>query len=187
MSDYANNLIFLDFEASSLTPNSWPVEIGLSWLRDDGEVESHARFIRRHPTWSMDDWSEQSAAIHQIPYGVLETEGLEAPDAAEWFMETTQGRLIGTDAPEFEAKWLRRLLEIDRDPFAVNRQIARLEDFYALIHPLLSERALDSFFERLSRLKAPHRAGPDSARFAKALKAAMDYDRKPSSVANSHL
>lgn len=186
MTDYANKLIFLDFEASSLSPNSWPVEIGLSWLRDDGEVESHARYIRRHPTWSMDDWSEQSAAIHQIPHGILESKGLEAPDAAEWFMETSKGRLIGTDAPEFEAKWLRRLLETDRDPFSVNRQIARVTDFYALIQPLLSERALDTFFERLSRLKAPHRAGPDSARFATALKAAMKLDRKIESAPDSH-
>jgi DNA polymerase III subunit epsilon len=187
MTYYANNLVFLDFEASSLTANSWPVEIGLSWLRDDGEVESHARLIRRHPTWSMDDWSEQSAAIHQIPSGILESKGLDAPDAAEWFLETAKGRLIGTDNPEFEAKWLRRLLEIGRDEVAVNRQIARLADFYALIQPLLSEAALDMYFERLRRLKAPHRAGPDSARFATALKAATDFDRKLSSMANSHL
>jgi DNA polymerase III subunit epsilon len=185
MADYANNLIFLDFEASSLSSNSWPVEIGLSWLRDDGEVESHARYIRRFPTWSMDDWSEQSETVHQIPYGILKSKGLEAPDAAEWFMETTQGRFIGTDAPEFEAKWLRRLLEIDRDPVAVNRQIGRLTDFYALIQPILSGPALDMYFERLRRLKAPHRAGPDSARYATVLKAAMDHDRKVEAAPNS--
>jgi len=91
MTDYTNDLIFLDFEASSLTPDSWPVEIGLSWLADDGAIESHARLIKPHPTWSMDGWSEDSAAVHAIPYAILE-KGLEASEAVEWFRATARGR-----------------------------------------------------------------------------------------------
>lgn len=172
--DYTNDLVFLDFEASSLAPDSWPVEIGLSWLTDTGEIESHAQLIRRHPNWSMEAWSPQSEGLHGISYQVLETEGVEAANAAEWFLSNTRGRRIGSDAPEFEMKWLRRLLETSFDASAVDREIARVQDFYALIEPMLSEQSLDTFFERLARLPAPHRAGPDSSRYAKALKAAFD-------------
>ena len=86
----------------------------------------------------------------------------------------TRGRRIGSDAPRWERHWLRRCLEIERDPAEVEAQIERVVGYDELIDPMLSDRALDAFHERLERVKAPHRAGPDSARFAKALKAAFD-------------
>lgn len=172
--DYTNNLAFLDFEASSLAENSWPIEIGVSWLSDEGEIESHSRLIRRHPTWDAAAWSKKSEHLHGISMDQLEREGIEAGEAAWWFVSVTRGRRIGSDAPEFEARWLRSLLATAVDDGGVSEQVARVVDFYNLVSPMLRGPALDTFFERLARQRAPHRAGPDSARFAKALKAAFD-------------
>ncbi|PSK80558.1 hypothetical protein CLV79_12133 [Limimaricola soesokkakensis] len=127
MTDYTNDLVFLDFEASSLAADSWPVEIGLSWLADDGTIETHAQLIRRHPSWSMDAWSEDSAAIHSIPFALLE-KGLEATEAAVWFQTMTRGRRVCSDALRYESMWLRRLLETSCDPNTVDQELARLRD-----------------------------------------------------------
>ena len=172
MTDYTNDLIILDFEASSFAPDSWPVEIGLSWLADDGTIESHARLIRRHPTWSMDAWSEDSAAVHAIPYAMLQN-GLEASEAVGWFRATARGQRICSDAPRFETMWLRRLLETSCDPLTVDSELARVGDIRTILEPMLPPQALDAFHERLARLRVPHRAGPDSARYASALLAAF--------------
>ncbi|PSK84054.1 hypothetical protein CLV79_10926 [Limimaricola soesokkakensis] len=173
---YLNDLVFLDFEASSLPDTAgWPIEVGLSWVTDDGEIETHSRLIRRWPDWSMDAWSAQSAAVHGIPYEVLEQEGWEAPEVATWYLDLTKGRRIGSDAPDYDTAWLQRLLETTTmGSFAVNREIGKIGDSYTLIEPLLSSAALDRYHERLARIRAPHRAGPDSARHAKALRVAMD-------------
>lgn len=39
-------LVFIDFEASSLDSDSWPIEIGLSWIEPDGSVTSFGKLIR---------------------------------------------------------------------------------------------------------------------------------------------
>ena len=31
-------LVFLDFEASSLSPGSWPIEIGWAWVEDGAQA-----------------------------------------------------------------------------------------------------------------------------------------------------
>ena len=55
-------IAILDFEASSLSEASWPIEIGLSWL-DHGEVRTWSSLIRPAPDWAIDDWSPQSASV----------------------------------------------------------------------------------------------------------------------------
>lgn len=48
-------LMFLDFEASSLSSRSWPIEIGLAWFGHDGAIMSEGRLIRPDPSWPMED------------------------------------------------------------------------------------------------------------------------------------
>ncbi|MEI4263634.1 3'-5' exonuclease [Roseovarius sp. D0-M9] len=68
----------LDFEASSLSPDSWPIEVGLSWL-ENGYVQTWSSLIRPASNWSLFDWSLQSAAVHGITLEALH----DAPIAAE--------------------------------------------------------------------------------------------------------
>jgi hypothetical protein len=55
---------FLDFEASSLSNRSHPIEIGCAWI-EDGRVVQYASLLRPHPTWAP-DWSAESAAVHRV-------------------------------------------------------------------------------------------------------------------------
>ena len=53
-------IAFLDFEASSLGKQGYPIEV--AWVLSNGEEESH--LIRPDPTWT--DWDLKAEAIHGI-------------------------------------------------------------------------------------------------------------------------
>ena len=44
-----DQVAFLDFEASSLDYDSWPIEVGLSWINAECGVETCASPIRSAP------------------------------------------------------------------------------------------------------------------------------------------
>lgn len=149
----------LDFEASSLSAASWPIEVGLSWIAQ-GEVWTWSSLIRPSPDWTLSDWSQKSAAVHGIALDDLQA----APPAAavaEELLEVLAGRTPVSDAPDFDGHWLARLLATRPDlPAPV------LENYIAVSHAAFTGRALDLLHETLARRRTPHRAGPDSARLA---------------------
>lgn len=155
--------VILDFEASSLSTESWPIEVGLSWLEGQ-EVRTWSSLIRPAPDWPLSDWSAQSAAVHGIPLDRID----HAPSAAEVAKELlniVDARTLVSDAPAFEARWLSRLLQT-----AGHGQQPSIEDYDAVSFALFSGLALDMVYEALARRPAPHRAGPDSARLAQGWK-----------------
>ena len=152
---------FLDFEASSLDRDSWPIEVGLSWIDDSHEIQTFESLIRPAPHWSEDAWSQASALVHNIPRSALET----APHVdivAEGLLKALGGRIALSDAPPFERHWLDQLL----GAAGVTTHV-QIEDFDAITLAAFSPRALDFLYERLERVVVPHRAGADSARLAK--------------------
>lgn len=152
------SLLFLDFEASSLAADSWPVEIGLSSVSLEG-VETWASLIRPRPTWSMDAWNPHSALIHGIPRTELDA-APSADEVATMALSRMEGKILVSDAPEFEVRWLHRLLE--------GRVVEgiKIADFDHIAARRFESRTLDWVYEGLERRRAPHRAGPDSARLA---------------------
>lgn len=150
----------LDFEASSLSPESWPIEIGLSWL-DYNQVRTWSSLIRPAPTWDLNDWSIQSAAVHGIPFSELA--GAPSPaEVAEGLFDALRHRRLVSDAAEFEAHWLARLMEA-----AGRSDVHNIEDFDAVSFAAFQGYALDLLYETVERRPAPHRAGPDAARLAR--------------------
>ncbi len=96
---------FLDCEASSLSDNSYPVEI--AWSAPDGSVESH--LVRPAPDW--DEWSEQSEEVHGISRERLLAEGLPSWIVARRMNESLAGAILHSDAPAFDTFWIDRLFE----------------------------------------------------------------------------
>ncbi|SEA96354.1 exonuclease domain-containing protein [Rubrimonas cliftonensis] len=153
--------VFLDFEASGLHRDSWPIEVGLAWIAD-GAIRVEASLIRPDPDWPIAAWSAESAAVHGIPLAELAT----APPAgavAGRFAALMSDALVLSDAPEFDQRWLDRLLATLPEPPAII-----LRDFDAETHGAFTAHALDAVYEQLNLIRAPHRAGPDAARLAKA-------------------
>jgi len=158
----------LDFEASSLSLKSWPIEIGLSWI-EEGAVQTWSSLICPAATWDLDDWSSQSATVHRIAFSNLAA-AASAQEVAQTFLNILAGRQLVSDAPEFETHWLTRLL------YAAGYDVTpSIENFERVSFALYSGYALDILYETLERRAAPHRAGPDSARLANSWLRAARY------------
>ncbi|WP_448327665.1 3'-5' exonuclease [Sulfitobacter sp. M13] len=154
-----NKFAILDFEASSLSDDSWPIEVALSWL-DVGGVHTWSSLICPAPDWSLAEWSPQSAAVHNIPLSDLKS-APSVSDVMQAFSKVLGARRLLSDAPEFEKRWLIKLFRADgRD------EIPPVGDYHEISSKLYSGYALDMLYETLERRAAPHRAGPDSARLA---------------------
>ncbi|AFO92729.1 hypothetical protein D1822_15125 [Phaeobacter inhibens] len=162
------NYATLDFEASSLSEASWPIEIGVSWLKD-GELQTWSSLIQPAPDWEISDWSTHSAAVHGISIKTLFS-APTAPAAVHALFDNLTGKVLVSDAPEFEARWLSRLLNATG-----HTQVPKIQDYHELSAKYFSGYALDMLYESLARTPAPHRAGPDSARLAKAWHKALQY------------
>jgi len=154
------NYVFLDFEASSLDRNSWPIELGVSWITADLQVETYASLIKPSPDWFEDAWSPVSAEIHNIPRQDLNT----APSVdvvARDFLTILGDRIALSDAPSFERHWLETLLEAAQ---LVNN--VQIQDFDATTFQTFPDAALDHIYECMTRGRTKHRAGDDSAKLA---------------------
>ena len=164
--DVLERYAILDFEASSLSARSWPIEVGLSWVAGD-EVETWSSLIRPDETWDLQDWSPASAAVHGIALDQL----AEAPDRAwvtQEFHRQLGKRQLVSDAPEFETRWLAQLIGLDPSQVGL-----RVQDFDAVSFARFKGYALDMVYETVERRTALHRAGPDTARLAAGWLAAM--------------
>ena len=98
--------VFLDCEASSLSDNSFPIEI--AWNNPDGTVESYLINIFRYPD-GYDDWSKEAQSLHGISKQYLAEKG-EAP---QFIVDRMEQQLIGkkilTDAPDWDEGWVKKL------------------------------------------------------------------------------
>ena len=91
-------LVFLDFEASSLSKTSFPIEIG--WVFEDGQGEGH--LIRPAPGWS--DWDESAAKIHGISRAQLEGQGTPHDEICRHMLDCLTGHTLFASAPSWDGK-----------------------------------------------------------------------------------
>ncbi len=96
--------VFLDFEASSLSDRSYPVEV--AWVFQGGRTESH--LIRPTPEWT--DWDEEAEAIHGISRETLAGEGRPHDLVAARMIEALSDHDLFASAPWWDGKWLSVLL-----------------------------------------------------------------------------
>jgi hypothetical protein len=110
--------VFLDFEASSLGRDSYPIEVG--WVFADGRSEGY--LIRPATGWT--DWDAQAEAIHHIPRATLEQDGVAHNIVAARMIDALTGHRLYASAPSWDGKWLSVLLRAAGLP----RHALRLED-----------------------------------------------------------
>lgn len=109
---------FLDFEASSLSKNSYPIEV--AWVFEDGASE--VWLIRPAPAWI--EWDARAEAVHGIPRALLEREGEPHDRVAARMIEALTGHDLLASAPSWDGKWLSTLLRAAGLP----RRALRLRD-----------------------------------------------------------
>ncbi len=102
---------FVDVEASSLLPGSYPIEV--AWVDENGQGESY--LIRPAPEWQADGdpyWSAESQRVHGIERGTLLQEGMPYQAVAKWAVRALAGpgTMVCSDQPSSDGMWLDRLL-----------------------------------------------------------------------------
>jgi hypothetical protein len=157
-------LILLDFEASSLSDDSYPIEVGVALaLNSDGPIRVWSSLIQPGRDWTLrQDWDPAAEKVHHIPAALLAT-GQTASEVAK-----ALNAIIGPvghaycDGGHYDGFWLERLLKAARiEPAFALWDLARL----FLINRTLFRR----FGAILDQSAAPHRAGADAARLCTAL------------------
>jgi hypothetical protein len=113
-----SNIVFLDFEASSLGKQGYPIEV--AWVFASGEEESH--LIQPAASWT--DWDAKAGRIHGITREQLKSEGAPLEDVAQRMVSVLTGRTLYATAPSWDGKWLSKLLRTAGLP----RHALRLED-----------------------------------------------------------
>ena len=153
--------VFLDFEASSLGKQSYPIEVG--WVFEDGR--SHAFLIRPAPDWT--DWDPRSEAIHHIARERLMRDGTPHGEVAQYMCATLAGHDLLASAPSWDGKWLSTLLRAAGLPRHSLRlratDIARRECATDLLAPILSPDRLDAALQDLLARAAARKAGQSVA------------------------
>jgi len=131
--------VFLDFEASSLRKNGFPVEVG--WVFEDGASEGH--LIRPAPGWT--DWDPSAEAIHGLTRERLEREGTPHDAVARRMVEALAAHDLYASAPSWDGKWLSLLLRASGFPRHTLRlrdtEIAQQESIAAILRPGAAEVA----------------------------------------------
>jgi hypothetical protein len=96
--------VFMDFEASSLRKNGFPIEV--AWVFEDGAGEGH--LIRPAPDWR--DWDDSAEAIHGLSRSRLDEEGEAVDRVGRRMIEVLAGHDLYASAPSWDGKWLSALL-----------------------------------------------------------------------------
>jgi len=162
--------LFVDFEASSLTSESWPIEVGVAQIVER-QVIVESRLIRPHETWDPEDWHPESAAVHGISRAELAAAD-PAEEVARWLVRRMGSSVLVSDAPEYDRKWLIRLLEV----IGQGASAPEILDFDQLAWALFSHSSdvapgrLHVVMKRFASRRSVHRAGPDAADMAYAFR-----------------
>lgn len=157
----------LDFEASSLDDDSYPIEIGVArWRAPDAPLEVWSTLIRPPEEWSRRRWSGRSQEVHGIRREELE-DGMDPIDAL-LRANSLIGRMVFCDGGQSDLRWLGGLEDAaGRDATFLLRDADALG---SVLHP----RRWRRMARWLDRAKPRHRAGPDAERLLRALAVALN-------------
>ena len=140
------DIVFLDLEASGLGSSSWPVEVG--WCFLSGRPVS--LLITPHEDWRDEAWDPEAERLHGLSRKKLERKGEDAGAVCDRMNAALEGRLVYSDAPDWDGFWLYRLFSAGK-----RRQAFKLRDFAELFAATPSDDFLQAK-ERAQKI-APHR------------------------------
>lgn len=97
---------FIDFEASSLGTNSYPVQV--AWNVD---MDVRSRFVNPESILTWQDWDEMAESVHGISRPFLAKHGRRPLEVAMDMNRELAGQIALSDAPTRDACWCRVLFD----------------------------------------------------------------------------
>jgi ribosomal protein S18 acetylase RimI-like enzyme len=113
---------FVDVEASGFGPESYPIAV--AWNDPRGEIQRLLIDPRPVPAWQQ--WDAAAEAVHGIERERLERNGWPPDYVVDRLNQELNGQTVYSDAPDFDAAWLRRLFSAVGQPLAFS--IAQIDD-----------------------------------------------------------
>jgi len=179
--DFPWPLYVLDFEASSLELEGYPIEVGLAaWMELEGPMLGWSALIRPEEEWlRFGDWSKASRNVHGISQADLRS-GSSAQDvASELSRLLPDGAVVWCDGGPYDAHWARKLFE----PTGIGQRFTLLN--WSGLLSRLDATQLERAWEWIERNPSPHRARPDAENLISALMWAIGRD--PTRVSRGRL
>ena len=158
-------LVTIDFEASALTLQSYPIEVGIAIARNStSEIEVWSSLILPDPSWALaEQWDPDAEKIHGISRRELR-DGMPAMAVITTLNDLAHGRVLAwCDGGHYDAHWLAVLRAA-----AERSATFKLSDLGPVIRA--DPDRYPQFVSVMSRTKPPHRAGPDAKRLCSALR-----------------
>lgn len=167
MNDLPWPLMVLDFEASGLSADSYPIEVGVClWRSPADPLEGWSTLIRPTGDWLRDgEWSVASQTIHGIDRGDLDG-GLTPTDTVsilDSLLDCAHDRTVWVDGGPFDLHWAKRLAAASSAPLRM-----KIGDFDALAGRLGPDGYRD-LVKFIDRSPIPHRARADAERMVQAI------------------
>lgn len=105
------DLITMDLEASSLSSESYPIEVAIIAYKDKKEILSFSTLIKPTDEWiNHGDWNDESANIHKIKKEELNA-GLEPWQICEILDNILVNQNVMVDSQHHDKFWILRLYE----------------------------------------------------------------------------
>jgi hypothetical protein len=164
-------IIILDFEASALGRESYPIEAGICrWTSSDAALEGWSALICPAIEWSGHGiWSPQSAEIHKISRSDL-VGGLTPTSTMHMLNQLIGNGYAWCDGGEDDAYWLQRLVAHT----GVNPTF-QLKD-WDMLTGVLDMAGYDRMVAWLDRSKIRHRARDDAENLLRALAIGLEVE-----------
>jgi thiamine pyrophosphate-dependent acetolactate synthase large subunit-like protein len=134
-----NEVNIIDFEASSLAHNSYPIQVGV--VMHDGS--EYMAYIKPTPeTWT--DWNPQSQDIHNIPRQLLIDIGKEPEVVAAELNEFIGDKSVACDGHLYDQMWATTLY----DATSIERtwSLDSISKYGVLMHPGVSWSRYKEFY-----------------------------------------
>ena len=169
-------VVVIDFEASSLEQDSYPIEVALAlWSGPSEPVLGWSTLIRPAWDWTRNGhWSPASAKVHGIRGRDLLGQGHEPARVAKALNDTLgPGTIAWCDGGPYDAYWRQTLLKA-----AGVKPVFMLGDWHQLV-ATIGREARERALEWLEQAATRHRARADAELLLLALMHGLGLDTCP--------
>lgn len=149
---------FIDFEASSLGPDSYPIEV--AWCDAFGVVTEHLINPQPVPYWTDWDYIAEHN-VHHIPRSLLLAQGKPPREVTQAMTQALAGKTLVSDVAHLDQFWAEALYDaVDQDPpFKIIDLPGAMQDGFPDLtaNPQDCFRLIDRFYREQG--EPVHRAG----------------------------
>lgn len=107
MKDNLKVPFFIDFEASSLDLDSYPIEV--AWGSEIANIRSYLISPREISRWR--NWSFAAQRIHRIDKDTLLRDGYTPQEVAIEIKVSLENRIVYSDNPDYDGMWMKALFD----------------------------------------------------------------------------